>query len=552
MHLDIYLWKIWNIIKNFANFALMGILLWEIIKGITGKLDAKKVITKTLIAGILIQASWFMMGALLDVSSIAMTAISSFPINFFGSDSTLTQQVAKQVTDSMHDKTYSINFWKKLDINNIESSINTIKAEQSSPKPSDDEALQSILPNASSVSGPLIFLGMSVFRFQGYMETNNGSAEAITIGFLLKVLVIVMYTIWLALLFVANLIRIVFLWIFIILSPALILANVFFKEKLSGALKNFSITSLLWLVFRPVLFILSLSFALIVIVSFQRIMTDIEGQSLNGVQMSHTEKTSSIQIQGLSTLQISNDSLFKKTSVGVQNTFADLIIFLLSIFLVWYLIKRSLTTGEGPWQELMGKMTGFVEWLSKSMPIFGWFSANQIGTMRSESKKKMLAPLGMKTDGTFNANKEKFESKINAMMGIYDPWQPSDFSSLKATARNNGDFFGESIRIWRQKQEGLSLSTGWKSSLEFWLNESESNPKSKGFEWKYTDFESFFKGGKGISEREARHNRRVLHDLMGGDLNEKEKRWYTSDRPPEYDKLLTHTYFQPTERRAES
>ncbi|MEI7562227.1 MAG: hypothetical protein WCJ39_00435 [bacterium] len=32
MHLDIYLWKIWNIIKNFSNFALMGLLLWEIIK----------------------------------------------------------------------------------------------------------------------------------------------------------------------------------------------------------------------------------------------------------------------------------------------------------------------------------------------------------------------------------------------------------------------------------------------------------------------------------------------------------------------------------------
>ena len=189
MHLDIYLWKIRNIIKNFANFALMGLLLWEIIKWLTGKdkLDAKKIITKTLIAGILIQASWFMMGALLDVSSVAMTAISSFPINFFGTDSQLTQQVASQVAESMHNKTYAINFWKKLDVNNIENSIQTLPTEQTSPDLSNDEALQSILPNASSVSGPLIFLGMSVFRFQWYMDTNNGSAEAITIGFLLKV-----------------------------------------------------------------------------------------------------------------------------------------------------------------------------------------------------------------------------------------------------------------------------------------------------------------------------------------------------------------------------
>ncbi|MEI7562228.1 MAG: hypothetical protein WCJ39_00440 [bacterium] len=40
-------------------------------------------ITKTLIAGILIQASWFLMGAILDVSSVAMSAVSAFPSNFF-------------------------------------------------------------------------------------------------------------------------------------------------------------------------------------------------------------------------------------------------------------------------------------------------------------------------------------------------------------------------------------------------------------------------------------------------------------------------------------
>ena len=52
IHMDIYLWKIRNIIKNFANFALTGLVLFSIVKGIIGKeaLDVKKIITKTLIA----------------------------------------------------------------------------------------------------------------------------------------------------------------------------------------------------------------------------------------------------------------------------------------------------------------------------------------------------------------------------------------------------------------------------------------------------------------------------------------------------------------------
>ena len=195
MHLDIYLWKIRNIIKNFANFTLMGLLLWEIINGLMGKgkLDAKKVVIKTLIAGILIQASRFLMGAILDISTIAMTAVSSFPNNFFASNSQLTQQVANNVRSSMHNKTYAIKFGDTQDIQNV---ITQIPSDQASTTLSDDEALTTILPTSSSVSGPLIFLGMSVFRFQEYMNNgSNASPEALTIGFLLKAIIIIMYTV---------------------------------------------------------------------------------------------------------------------------------------------------------------------------------------------------------------------------------------------------------------------------------------------------------------------------------------------------------------------
>jgi len=63
MHMDIYLWKIRNIMKNFANFALAGLVLVSIVQGLVGKeaLNVKKIITNTLIAAILIQASRFLM-----------------------------------------------------------------------------------------------------------------------------------------------------------------------------------------------------------------------------------------------------------------------------------------------------------------------------------------------------------------------------------------------------------------------------------------------------------------------------------------------------------
>ncbi|MEI7562231.1 MAG: hypothetical protein WCJ39_00455 [bacterium] len=87
--------------------------------------------------------------------------------------------------------------------------------------------------------------------------------------------------------------------------------------------------------------------------------------------------------------------------------------------------------------------------------------------MREESKKKLLSPMGMKADGTFQDNKEAFESKINTLMGIYDPWQASDLSKLNGITNNGGDFFAEARNIGKKRQEGLSLSNSqFKTALE--------------------------------------------------------------------------------------
>lgn len=86
--LDAPLWKFWNIMKNFANFALWFLVLFEIIKSIfawfkneTAVWWPMKIIKKALIAGILIQASWFLLAAVIDVSTVATYAIWWLPLS---------------------------------------------------------------------------------------------------------------------------------------------------------------------------------------------------------------------------------------------------------------------------------------------------------------------------------------------------------------------------------------------------------------------------------------------------------------------------------------
>lgn len=87
-NMDAPLWTFWNMTKNFANFTLGFIVLFSILKWIFSSFwkdkwkDARSpmtVIKNTLIAGVLIQASWFLTAALIDVSTIATYSIWGMP-----------------------------------------------------------------------------------------------------------------------------------------------------------------------------------------------------------------------------------------------------------------------------------------------------------------------------------------------------------------------------------------------------------------------------------------------------------------------------------------
>ncbi len=80
-HFDAILIQIWNIMRDFANFSLFFIALYFIFKEMRKQNTAgiQKVIKQMLIAGILIQASWFLMSAIIDLSTIAIVAIGGLP-----------------------------------------------------------------------------------------------------------------------------------------------------------------------------------------------------------------------------------------------------------------------------------------------------------------------------------------------------------------------------------------------------------------------------------------------------------------------------------------
>ena len=90
-HMDAPLRQFWNLCKNFANFGLWFMILRSIIQNIftfgnASKFKPMDTIKKAVIAGIFIQMSWFLVAALIDISTIATYAVGGMPMSILNTE----------------------------------------------------------------------------------------------------------------------------------------------------------------------------------------------------------------------------------------------------------------------------------------------------------------------------------------------------------------------------------------------------------------------------------------------------------------------------------
>lgn len=81
---DIILWQLWVLVRNIANFALWFIFIFYIFKYLITqdqKHGPKRLIIRALIAWVWIQASWFIMAALIDISTILTYWVWGLPVS---------------------------------------------------------------------------------------------------------------------------------------------------------------------------------------------------------------------------------------------------------------------------------------------------------------------------------------------------------------------------------------------------------------------------------------------------------------------------------------
>ena len=507
MHMDIYLWKIRNIMKNFANFALAGLVLVSIVQGLIGKeaLNIKKIITNTLVAAILIQASWFLMWAVIDISTIATAGIGAFPMAFLKNNTQLQTNITTSMT---HFKaTRGI-----IDLTTETTWLNNMFTSIPETYPSATATRESILPNQNSVSGPFIYLGMAVFSFQNYLTIGQGNTDlpTLTLGFALRFFLLFLFTVALLLMLIANIMRIGLLWIFIIGSPFLILIKVFNKKVWgSGWLeKIFSVANLISAVFKPVIFVAGMSLMLIIIVSMQNSITwswATRENNINGVTLGKSgNDISTLNIDKITNISINQKDILGADVIGpnalgqTQNFFSELIMLLLTLFLMRQFIKLSLTLGGWTIEETMKWFIKTTEGMAKAMPILPWWiSATGATDIMSKNKDKVLGWFGLNKKwefgemgerGQFTTNQTKFDNYIGAKLlwelPVWDDNDDKTLGKLVQGSTNTGEaFFSKSRELAQAKRWWISWNnTGRLTSLQKLLD--KQTPPDWWFTWK--------------------------------------------------------------------
>ena len=312
--------------------------------------------------------------------------------------------------------------------------------------------------NAAGMTWPMYGLYASIFRMdQLALTENHKDTIEISLEFLVKLAVAIALVIPLAALAVAMVMRLVALRGFIIFSPMLALAWVFFSEKLESLQEGkASFSSLLGLVFMPVLVVFAISFSLMfmtLISNSDQLSPEFEADqsfaSLSWMQykawVSCTEDWTLISasgstkdpsiyehcydLAGITSLCFTETQ--KTIGNSILNVFSYLLVNFFGVALMWMVVFAAMASSK-----ITSSTTEAIKWFGQEVfkatriPIAWWLSYNDIQNTRKEFEK-MPDRISQEQARDFRSVYDRFQKKNGATSNEYQDalnkaWKKAD------------------------------------------------------------------------------------------------------------------------------
>lgn len=488
--LDKSLFTMWNYMKNFANFTLWFLLVFKIAKSLFTKdaFSIKKELPNFLLASILLNMSWFLMWTLIDVANVATAAVWSFPQALINDDIIKTIDYDKLNVSIPEKICANLDKWEQK------------CAETFSPA----QRIDRVWARFNDMSWPLLYIGASIYRFQEYELLNQEVTRPkdFIIGTIIKLLMLLMYIAPIIALFVINLKRIFYLWLRIIFSPIIVLAEVLKIGALKKLGDSFSLKEILGMIFQPVFVIGGMAIVLILWVSMFTVMGWHPWSANKNEQVSKVFGWAEI-------ISAPGSSTFHNTTAWTEITFVwdifkdiagyagwlvwYLIITTFVIMLLWAIVKMSTSSSKiasGTFDKITGLGKDLVTWMN-IIPI-GWNRVSLASMMNSVNPEngnnlltKWITDYNRKnaTDATKKLSSAFYNSKIGK--GLQNTYGKDVFSYEANPAKDIGEDEASAI------QKASSNTTVLKDfiwNLSTLLSDSKKENSNKHITLKSTKF----------------------------------------------------------------
>ncbi len=455
LHFDVVLWNIWNFARSMANFTIWFMFIYFIFKYTISFWEKdgwiiKSNLPKLAIASIVINMSWFLMAVLIDLSTILIVWVWSLPAVFWDNLNSQKINIHKNII-----LTYKkCKPWKNTNCDRFSYSTkgNTINT-----------SIKKLQTYETMISGPLYFIWSNILGINGksiwkvlnnaYDQDKNAfknNWEAMKA--LIQLWIYLLFLIPIIILIIINIIRVFRIWIYIAFSPLIFLDQIFWWKVWWKTHKALALKNMIWLIFQPVLVILSFSIAIIMIVWIydwlQTMKNTNNSAKVKKMFLLDKNASSGLVKMEFGTMQDTNTSNF------VWWFFGYLIVSFLVVIILWTLIKISFQASEiTKW--VADKMFSFSEDLAKTVPIptplwkvsYGslWYLKQHIDAIPGN----MLSKQSEKRSKAFNQKPDISQSKLNEI---------NNKLSL------NGNFKKEWIK------EAIKLLSWYKSEMLLWSN----------------------------------------------------------------------------------
>ena len=395
--LDALLRRYRNVMKNIANFWLWFYFIYVIFKWLIS--DWKWSITKNIkniilwifIAGIWIQVSRFFTMAVVDVSTITLTAVSSLSSQAVADNPEMNKSMRESLKDYLDPSREHVTKWKTIEFLPIDSAasdyLKTIGFEISQPQ-SVENLIDAVMPNANDVWWPLYFMWYSILKSNYITRIDSSSKKwfkATILNLILQWGTTIIYAIEMIVLCVLALMRIIYLWMFIIMSPIAILLWCIEKswQKISwdkwflgSFTSQINLTTFFINVFKPTVIVLWLWIAVIFTSLMQSVIVN-HGTSefdMWGITVSsrkdNTTNTKSEEWDKTYTTTV-DMWVVRFTLANAWKTLLEIILSIITVLIVYLIIQATVRMWK--WKdfvsEKIGKVQDAIWWAITSLPV---------------------------------------------------------------------------------------------------------------------------------------------------------------------------------------